>query len=259
MTKNDNDPFEEFKFKPLTEGLGFHRQGTTSAAPKKTTSELPKSLFNSSPMPAIEDETVNPLKTPVPRKIEKSFKDDTKLSPSSQVVDDILKSLQQNKQTAAAQPQAKVELRKTVQTVVFKNDTPSIAAFLLDALLVVAASLLCFIILLVVTQVDLIANITNPDTQGQIYMSSLSVVLGVSFIYYLVNRAFMGQTPGEWAYDQRLGKPEETTQLSYIPRLMARWILITLTGGIVLPLISKIMGRDLVGEWLDIPLLRQET
>lgn len=254
MTKHDNDPFEEFKFKPLTEGLGFHRQGTTNTLKKP--SDLPKNLFNSNELSLIEED-LNPLKSPVPRKIEKPTRDNSKLSPSSQVVDDILKTLQQNKQTAAALPKAKAEIKQTSTVLTYTKDTPSLSAFFLDALLVAAASLLCFILLLVVTQVDLIANFMNPDTQGQIYMSSLSVVLGVSFIYYLVNRAFLGQTPGEWAYDQRLGRPEEMTTASYIPRLAARWALVTLTGGITLPLISKILGRDLVGEWLDIPLLHQ--
>ena len=30
INDNTNDPFEEFEFKPLTEGLGFHRNKETA-------------------------------------------------------------------------------------------------------------------------------------------------------------------------------------------------------------------------------------
>ncbi len=64
-------------------------------------------------------------------------------------------------------------------------------------MLVLAASLLCMIVLLVVTKVDLIGNLSNPDSQGMIYLSTISVFGMAAFVYLTLNRIFIGCTPGE--------------------------------------------------------------
>ncbi len=251
------DPFEEFEFKPLTEGLGFHRKETKSEVKKETkinsSSEtlLNASLFKNSGFDLLEDEPT--LKSPLPRRSTRT--EDSRISPSSAAVDDILKTLSQTpaKKTGAATQAKKATQRLTE----YSTDVVSFAAFLLDALLILASGLLCMILLLAITRVDLIANITHPDKQGYIYMSTFLVFMGVAFIYYTVNRAFLGYTPGEWAYDQRLGTPADMESAWYVPKCLLRWTVIVLTGVILVPIVSKIIEQDFLGEWLGLPLMRK--
>lgn len=104
------------------------------------------------------------------------------------------------------------------------------------------------IILLVATKVDLIANLTNPDALGMIYISTAALFATVSFMYLTLNRIYMGWTPGEWAFDQRIGKPNELSTASYSLRVVARSLLVILTGFIVFPLISALFNKDFAGQ-----------
>ncbi len=244
------DPFEEFEFKPLTEGLGFHRkENKKEMKPSVAPTLLNESLFKNQDMSLLEEEPA--LKSPLPRRSTRT--EDNRITPSSAAVDDILKTLSQA-------PVKKTSLAKTTtapRVTEYVTDIVSFAAFLLDALLILASGLLCMILLLAITRVDLIANISHPDKQGSIYLSTFFVFMGVAFIYYTVNRAFLGYTPGEWAYDQRLGSPADMESAWYVPRCLARWFIIVFTGVITIPIISKIIERDFLGEWLHLPLMRR--
>ncbi len=272
------DPFDEFEFKPLTEGLGFHRKETklesvatdTSSAPVKK-SLLNETLFKNKSMDLMQEEDVN-FKQPLPRRSTKV--EQPKVNATSVAVEEILKNLQQtpvkntatisrptSTTTASAQDKNLTNKKTTPTTqkaVGYSMDTISFSAFLLDALLILAFGLLCMILMLSITKVDLLANWARPDKQGFIYLSTFSVFTGVAFIYYIVNRAFMGYTPGEWAYDQRLGTPEDMNSLWYIPKCLARWVVIFATGVVIVPMVSKIIEEDFLGKWLGIPLMRKK-
>ncbi len=273
------DPFDEFEFKPLTEGLGFHRKETklesvatdTSSPPVKK-SLLKETLFKNKSMDLMEEEDVN-FTQPLPRRSTKV--EQPKVNATSVAVEEILKNLQQTPvkntatisrttTTAVSTPTqeknstAKKTASATQKASGYAMDTISFSAFLLDALLILAFGLLCMILMLSITKVDLLANWARPDKQGFIYFSTFSVFATVAFIYYIVNRAFLGYTPGEWAYDQRLGTPEDMQSLWYIPKCLARWFIIFATGIFIVPMVSKIIEEDFVGKWLGIPLMRKK-
>lgn len=240
------DPFDEFEFKPLTDGLGFHKkkEATAPTTSEKSTFEP---LLKDQGLSLLEEESVDALLPPLPRKKSRSNLEITQTeNPTSAAVDEILKTLQQNKRLdfengkeALKTPAAKEEFQKT---------TWNFSATFLDSMLVIAASLLCMIILLVVTRVDLIANLTHPDSDGFIYMATASLFLGVNFIYMLTNRVFMGCTPGEWAFDQRIGTPKDMQNVSYSLRVAARVLLNIATGFILFPIISTVMNKDILGQ-----------
>ena len=70
-----------------------------------------------------------------------------------------------------------------------------------------------------------------------------------SFWAYLVMmRIFMGASLGEWTCQLRLGQPVQRIKASYYLRVIARTTLILLTGIIIIPILSLILKRDLVGE-----------
>lgn len=248
------DPFEEFEFKPLTDGLGFHKKKTTGAAKDEAQTEtFSKNRMMDQGLELIEESSVDPLRPPLPRKNRNSS---TQIQPTpgatevggdgSAAVDEILKTLQKNRRLDF--DNSKQKISQTAVKEEYKKATWSFSAAMLDGMLVVASSLLCMIILLVITKVDLIGNLTNPDSQGMIYLATWSLFAMVSFAYLTVNRLFMGCTPGEWAFDQRVGQPAELNKASYSLRVVARSFLVIVTGFIVFPLLSTVLGQDLAGS-----------
>jgi len=248
------DPFEEFEFKPLTEGLGFHKKKANAQKSADLDSSFevtkPGKSLNQTGLSLLEEDAVDPLRSPLPRKSNApNPAPETTGSPSSSAVDEILKTLQQNRrldfETKAA---AKATAQAAPKTDEYKLDLWNFSSAMLDTMLVIASSLLCMIIVLMITKADLIANLTSPDEEGMIYLSTFALLASVSLIYLLVNRMFLGATPGEWAFEQRIGKPEEMTTAMYSVRVLARSLLVIATGFVVLPILSAILKRDLAGE-----------
>ncbi|MEN0057679.1 MAG: RDD family protein [Bdellovibrio sp.] len=252
------DPFEEFEFKPLTDGLGFHKK---KASPSTATTAADPILKNQG-LELIEEPGADPLRPPLPRKsrgtatIPSAPSDLTEVGgDGSAAVDAILKTLQKNRRLDFENSKQKISTPTAREE--YKKSTWSFSAAFLDGMLVIASGLLCMIILLVVTKVDLVRNLSQPDEQGMIYLATLALFASVIFIYLTVNRLYLGCTPGEWAFDQRIGKPEEMNRTSYALRVVARSLLVLVTGVITLPLLSTIFGRDLVGNWTGTQLYKK--
>lgn len=252
------DPFEEFEFKPLTDGLGFHKNKATAAkADGEVDTFTSQKFIKDQGLSLIEESAVDPLRPPLPRK-----KASTPMAPTagsltevggdgsttSTAVDEILKTLQKNRRIDFEEKTAKSKITAAATKEEFKATTWNFSSALLDSMLVIAASLLCMIILLVITKVDLVGNLTHPDDEGMIYIATVAMFAVVAFIYLTVNRIFMGCTPGEWAFDQRIGKPLELNQATYGLKVAARSAIVVLTGFIVFPFISALLGRDLAGS-----------
>lgn len=249
------DPFEEFEFKPLTDGLGFHKK---KASPSSEETAADKSSARSSVLKdkglELLEEGSNELRPPLPRKKSTSAIPAAPGSltevggdgSSNAAVDEILKTLQKNRRLDFEN--TKTKITATPKAEEYVPTRWNFSASLLDGMLVLAASLLCMIILLVITKVDLIGNLTHPDENGMIYIATVSLFAGVSFIYLVINRIFMGATPGEWAFDQRIGRPADMNTPMYSVRVIARSALVVLTGFVVFPLLSLIMNKDFAGR-----------
>ncbi|WII73175.1 metalloendopeptidase [Bdellovibrio sp. 22V] len=248
------DPFEEFEFKPLTDGLGFHKKkSSTPAKDEKSADSFSSTMIKNQGLELIEETSTDPLRPPLPRK---------KSSPIPQApgsltevggdgtatgaVDEILKTLQKNRHLDFESSKQKIS--QTTAKEEYKKTIWSFSAALLDGMLVIASSLLCMILLLVITKVDLIGNLTNPDAQGMIYLSTLAMFGGVAFIYLVLNRIYLGCTPGEWAFDQRIGKPEELNKAMFSLKVVARSFLVVATGLIVFPVLSLLFNKDMAGS-----------
>lgn len=250
------DPFEEFEFKPLTDGLGFHKKksaASTATAKGHLTGDIfAKNMIKDQGLELIDESSTDPLRPPLPRKKSSSMIPPTPGAltevggDGSAAVDEILKTLQKNRRLDFENTKQKAAPAPTKEE--YKKATWSVSAAMLDGMLVIAASLLCMIILLMVTKVDLVRNLTNPDSQGMVYLSTAALLAGVAFIYLTLNRIYVGFTPGEWAFDQRVGKPEELNKASYSLRIVGRSLLVIATGFIVLPIISLLMNKDIAGS-----------
>lgn len=273
------DPFEEFEFKPITEGLGFHKKknegekdlvstekfhdstaGTgsaqavgygkaTSKAAVEPFTAIEASLLRNQGLQLLQEETADPLKWPLPRKQSDNqsveFRERSKQD--HQVVDDILKNLQKQKRIDAEIQDNLKKAPTAKKQISFKPITPHFGAIILDTMLVLAAFLMCMVLVLIITKIDLIRNIAHPDEQYMVYFGMAGLLAAVSFIYLVINRAFMGCTPGEWAYDQQLGTPKDYLAWKYIPSVMARSLLTIASAYVLLPVVSYFLGEDIAG------------
>ena len=235
---------DDFQFKPLTKGLGFHpkKDSTTTAAPQSHLGAAPLSRTvtksatqTSNSIPSTMNRSLR-LDTPLPRP--ETRKTPTQPSAANQTVDNILKNLNDKNRTLNFQDKGQT-LSPYIQT------APSLAAGFLDLLLVTALGLLYLMTLIFTLKLDLIKSIADGGTE--VWISTGTVFLVVGFVYYVAQRMFVGFTLGEWAYEQRLGLPEEMNKATYGLKVFYRQILIMVTGVIMIPLLSWSLGRDLGG------------
>ena len=136
------DPFEEFEFKPLTEGLGFHKK----KGPAQKASDLDSSFEVTKPvsknkkstdgLSLLEEETVDPLRPPLPRKSSTPMSPEPETSPSSSAVDEILKTLQKNRRLDFENKTANKVTAPAAKVEEFKPDVWNFSSAFLDGMLV---------------------------------------------------------------------------------------------------------------------------
>lgn len=235
---------DDFEFKPLTKGLGFHpkKESTLSSPSFKSSAATPIPAVKTSPKIASQNMNASPtarslrLDTPLPRP--EPRRSPAQPSVADQTVNNILKNLNDKNRSLSFQDKSQA-LSPYVQT------TPSLFAGFLDLLLITALGLLYLMTLIFTLKLDLIKSIA--DGGAQVWLATAAVFLVVGFIYYVAQRMFVGFTLGEWAYEQRMGLPEEMNKSTFGLKVFYRQILIMATGIILVPLFSWALGRDLGG------------
>lgn len=303
------DPFDEFEFKPLTDGLGFHKKSVNlkdglkksgvlqdelqpipSALPKLMTDEAPiaplkkhtfedvLSALEKSPLQrdnkkdggltftevlprdpapnkksAMEIETPRaPVNSPFPRP--DAYKSPAIRKPVvTSAVPEASKAVQPapaigTKRGASNSPKSKLA-----------PATMSIESALLDLIIVTGLSLVFMVALLMVTKVDLNIVFKNLNTDFMTQISLGVMFLAVMQMYVVISRSFFGRTLGEWTFDLQMGEDEEQKNGIYPVQIAARSALVTLTGLILLPLISAIIGRDVAGQITGVKLYRHRV
>ena len=137
-----------------------------------------------------------------------------------------------------------------VQTVTTEGETlKAIPAHLmtgvLDAMVVTGVSTLLLVCILAITHVNLTGLLTNATTDGPTQIHIALLFISGLQLYLLTARSFFGASLGEWAFDVQLGTDHDQ-KLPVYPLLVAwRTILVTMTGFVVLPILSLIFRRDL--------------
>jgi len=90
---------------------------------------------------------------------------------------------------------------------------------------------------------------------GSIYQIGLMAGALILGTYMIMLRVFLGYTVGEWACSLRLGNLKQRLNRFYSLRVVARMFLIFITGLIVLPAVSLLIGRDIAGLLVRLPLI----
>lgn len=243
------DPFDEFEFKPITEGLGFHKKQANgnktsfSQIPSKESVRKPRIEFALNSMNA--DIISEPMLRPTP-----SIKNNSK---TNTTVDDILKTLGERKKYDFTEDLKLTQNRELL----LKPAHFELAASMLDGMLIIASFLSALIVLLVITKVDLFGNLLTPDEDGMVYYGLAGLFAGLCWIYLVVNRMFLGFTPGEWVFDQRIGKTEQLGTAGYSIRVAIRSTIIIATGLVLFPILSMITRKDFIGKILNVQTMKK--
>lgn len=303
------DPFDEFEFKPLTDGLGFHKKAVNLKEGLKTSGVLqdelqavpvtiPKSALEESPASTsakatgtgkkhtFEDVLSALEKTPLQRSATSDLQFTEPLPREKQPATgstgkkkameiepvqspfpkpEAYKNPTANSATAVKKvptqtEQASVGTRRGAADSPQRKLDPAIISFpaaLLDLIIVTALALVFLVALLTVTKVDLNTVLRNISADLMTQISLGVLFISVMQMYVVIARAFFGRTLGEWTFDLQVGEDEEQTLESYPLRVVGRSMLTTLTGLILLPLISMIVGRDIAGQISGARLYRQ--
>ena len=209
---------DDFQFKPLTEGLGFH----------KKTMELKEELLNSLPtqtgiLPKSKAASVN-KQVPLTQST-------TQVAPLAW--------------GGALSNKDFIEGKNTpVRLVEASSNWP---ASFFDMAMVAGITLLFSAVVFALTHVDLAVLIESLQTDFGVQTSTVAVVFAVLEIYTVATRTFFGKTLGEWVFDSRLGMPQEQTTFFYPFKVAWRTFVIALTGFVVLPALSSLIGEDIAG------------
>lgn len=141
------------------------------------------------------------------------------------------------------------ELRKT---------SAGFAAAILDGLAILGVSTLLLVVVILITKVDLVRILMHPQTGAATQFHLVLLFLCVMQLYVLSARSFFGVTLGEWAFDMQLGTADERKKALYPFRVLWRMVLVLLTGVMLIPLVSMIVGRDLFAAMGGLQLYRYQ-
>jgi hypothetical protein len=164
-----------------------------------------------------------------------------------------------NESFAKAFPHAEREKKK-----VTPKEKPAIMATaghlgagILDAMVVTGVATILLVCILAITKVNLVALLTNAQTDGPTQIHLALLFIAVLQLYLLTARSFFGASLGEWAFEMQLGTRQDQDAALY-PLLVAwRTILVTVTGLILMPILSVIFRRDLLSYLTGLQLYRR--
>lgn len=282
------DPFDEFEFKPLTDGLGFHKKALSLKDGLKKTGALeeelqsmplsaPRGLLDEAPRVGAKKHTfedvLNSLEKtplsrgaagnlqftePLPREKRKAMEIETPRPVQSPFPRP--EAFKNPKPTRAETPTAGA--RRGAHDSPQRKLMPAPVSFesaFLDLIIVAAFSMVFLVALLTVTKIDLSLVAGNLDRDNMTRIALGVLFVAVMQMYAVVSRSFFGRTIGEWTFDLQLGVDEEQRREAYPFRVILRSLLNTVTGVVLLPLLSALIGRDLAGQLSGVKLYRQRV
>ena len=244
------DFIDEFEFKPLTEGLGFNKRA------QNIKKEIEESQIAKSHM-GYEMPTVP--KSLIEKELMGAYPEKTRIEQTEKSVSEVIRN-QFRSQLNSVILEKPVSLKPKVDTPKVKINYPVVAASLpammFDAIFSFAISLIFLIALVFVTRIDVLSIVRATSIYLTNQLSLIVLYIAISQLYIVIARTFCGQTLGEWAFDIQLGTQEDQQDDRYPLKVLARSLFVTITGVILSPFISLLMGYDLASKISGLRLYR---
>lgn len=245
------DPFEEFEFRPITEGLGFHKKAVSSSEPLSV-AEPPMTKLPTIEMPQTIKSDSSTYKNPK-TKLTLNTPDITPTkapTPNTPTVDDVLESIKNKRNRLNFDDSKKslpTQFGSAAKPSTWVPSLPDLSAIVLDAMLVLAGVLASLIAIILTTRADLVS------WAGQMHSFELigfayGLFATITLLYTTVTRVFMGYTAGEWVTDQKIKHRSNKVGFGYLGSVIARSLVNIATAYVVLPIISNAVGSDLAGK-----------
>ncbi len=264
MKDNQKDIVDEFEFKPLTEGLGFHDKEESSYSPVDVTRKAPLQdrgvHFAIPDKDFIEEEEVPSVKTSqvssasVPGFQSQKYKSNQ--NPVSENIDSSVnrnqssdQELKKHEEQHLSMDWQAVRKEEKQEKVYLEEAMPHVAAMFFDFFAILAMVCGCLFILLTVTGVELSAVIQSAQIDIGVRMSVFALIISVLLFYTTVSRSFFNSTLGEWTFDLQVGSERDFKSVWYPVKTFWRQFVLIAMGGVFVPLFSWILRKD-VAYWL---------
>lgn len=136
--------------------------------------------------------------------------------------------------------------------------TVNLVSGFLDGMVVAGVSVILLVAILAITRVNLVGLLSNAHTDMAVQLNLLLLFVAVLQMYMLISRSFFGATLGEWAFDLQMGSNADRAKLTYPLKVAWRTLLVSISGLIILPLLSAVTGRDLAAPFTGLQLYRTD-
>lgn len=279
------DPMEDFSFKPITEGLGFHRKKSELNESMKASRVTPEPVRNN-PVNRVTPKPESPISKPIAKSDSQLLKNPLpkrenistppavssvapvapttpSAKPSKDVIDEIVKNFKKpnesfvdEKSKITAAPKVIIN---PIRPDLYESTQPlpwMVTAFFIDAMLVVALSVSALLATLVMTDADLTLMIDKNLLNQDLWISFLGIGITMIFSYMSLSRLMMGASIGEMVFEVQLGTTEQRQDITYNFRVLMRSFLALISGLLVIPLFSLIMRQDYLGDLCGLRLYK---
>jgi len=265
------DPLDEFAFKPLTEGLGFHKKkkGSNSAAEMTKLASGAGHTPSTSPNKNNSNNIKNKgeahlLKSPLPKK--EILPNSTGEVASKEVIDELVRNFKKSKSStgSSALPEEASKPQVIINPVMPQIDEESyplpwmVSPFLIDAMLVMALVLSSLMAVLLITKIDLLLMLVQSSSDIELWMTFPAIAVAMIMAYMSLTRILFGSTLGELVFDVQLGTKEQQSRSTYYLLVIGRTAISIVTGLVLLPAFSLIFRKDYLGQWSGLKLFRRK-
>ncbi|MCB0410891.1 MAG: RDD family protein [Bdellovibrionales bacterium] len=274
------DPFDEFQFKPLTEGIGFHKKTSPLKESTKKTQMVEDQLHKMMPEPPPDMmiDSSRPAKsksvgyqdllkaTEIPVGVPASRAQEPQpepmrnpIPPPKPIIPPFPIKGRMNDKSFVDQDKADTGVRRGAADNPGGGLQPAsvcLRSAIIDLVFVMALSLVFLVSLLSVTKVSMASVFANSKVDTPTQVAVFLLFLAVMQMYVVVSRSFFGRTLGEWTFDHQMGNQSQQSSPYYPLRVMWRSLLVTITGVFVIPILSFILRKDLAAPLTGLQLYR---
>ncbi len=289
------DQMDDFEFKPLTDGLGFHKKNNEAGGSNATanfndaninktrmvTQDLVKqasaaaSAFLSNPLPRQSQEIpkFDQRKFATSSGLEKAFDRPAPTQPTRTPIKNPItppslraptpSPISRGPTTAELYNKKLAELPLTnkgsldFQDPQYVESAGHIGAYLFDFVVILGLSCLFALSLSIIAEIDLVQVVNTITFDAGIQIGCSLLIFSVIQLYLTLARSFFGCTLGEWAFDLQLGKMDQQAKTMYPILVFWRTAVTLATGMVMLPILSILLQKDMASRICGLKLYKQ--